>query len=69
MGGFQNNVIESIDGDEITFVNDWVGLAAGTTKIRFADYIDSSAEQRAKYAYIVGGSGVFGDGSGGYKIF
>lgn len=69
VGGVQNNVIASIVGDTITFENDWVGLAAGTTKLKFADYIDSSAEQRAKYAYIVGGSGVFADGTGGYKIF
>lgn len=69
VGGVQNNVIDSIVGDVITFKNAWTGLVAGSTKIRFADYDDSSGDQTARYAYIVGPSGLFSDGSGGYKIF
>ena len=64
-----NNPITDITGDTITFQNNFTGLSAGTTMIRFADYDFSSAEQTAKYMYIVGGSGLFGDGSGGYKIY
>ena len=64
-----NNTITDVTGDTITFANPFTGLAAGTTSIRFADYDFSSETQQAKYMYIVGGSGVFADGSGGYKIF
>lgn len=69
VGGVQNNVIASIVGDQITFENDWTGLVAGSTMIRFADYDDSSLDQTSRYAYIVGGSGLFADGTGGYKIY
>jgi len=64
-----NNTIIDVTGDTITFANNFSGLAAGTTMIRFADYDFANDTQRAKYMFIVGGSGVFGDGSGGYKIF
>ena len=61
--------ITIIDGDNITFNNNFTNLAAGTTRLRFAGYNDSSADQKARYAYIVTNSGLFADGSGGYQIF
>jgi hypothetical protein len=64
-----NNVITDVTGDTITFANNFTGLAAGTTYLKFADYDYADDVQRAKYMYIVGGSGLFADGSGGYKIY
>jgi len=64
-----NNTIIDVTGDTLTFANPFTSLFATTRFLRFADYDFVSDEQRAKYMFIVGGSGVFGDGSGGYKIF
>jgi hypothetical protein len=64
-----NNVVTDVTGDTITFANNFTGLVALTTYLKFADYDNASDLQRAKYLFIVGGSGLFADGSGGYKIY
>lgn len=64
-----NNVITDVTGDTITFQNNFTGLVVSTTFLRFADYDFASDLQRAKYMFIVGGSGLFADGTGGYKIY
>lgn len=64
-----NNVITDVTGDTITFQNNFVGLVPTTQYLKFADYDDANDVQRAKYMFIVGGSGIFADGSGGYKIY
>lgn len=64
-----NNVVTDVTGDTITFANNFTGLVALTTYLKFADYDNASDLQRAKYMFIVGGSGLFADGSGGYKIY
>ena len=63
------NQIININGDTITFSQDFPSAAAGLTTLRFASYDDSSPDQTARYAYIVANSGLFTDGSGGYQIF
>lgn len=64
-----NNTIVDVTGDQITMANAWPSLTPTTTYLKFADYDDASEAQRAKYMFIVGGSGIFADGSGGYKIY
>ncbi len=64
-----NNTIVDVTGDQITMANAWASLTPSTTYLKFADYDDASDAQKAKYMFIVGGSGLFADGSGGYKIF
>lgn len=63
------NTIVDVTGDQITMANAWPSLTPSTTYLKFADYDDASDAQRAKYMFIVGGSGLFADGSGGYKIY
>lgn len=63
------NTVESVVGDTITMTGAWPLLDNITKYLKFADYDDSNEAQRAKYMYIVGGSGLFADGTGGYKIY
>jgi len=64
-----NNEVIDVTGDQITMANAWPSLTPSTTYLKFADYDFASEAQKAKYAFIVGGSGLFADGSGGYKIY
>lgn len=64
-----NNVVNDITGDVLTFNNNWTGALALLTKLKFANYDNCNDAQRARYAFIVGNSGLFADGSGGYKIY
>ena len=64
-----NNEVIDVTGDQITMANAWPSLTPSTTYLKFADYDFASDAQKAKYAFIVGGSGLFADGSGGYKIY
>lgn len=64
-----NNTIIDVTGDQITMATAWPSLTPTTTYLKFANYDDASEAQRAKYMFIVGGSGIFADGSGGYKIY
>lgn len=64
-----NNTIIDVTGDQITMANAWPSLTPSTTYLKFADYDDASETQKNKYMFIVGGSGLFADGSGGYKIY
>lgn len=62
------NIIESIAGDKITFVNDWVTLlTAGNFRIKFADYDDATIDQR-RYCFISDSGNDFPDGSSTYRI-
>jgi hypothetical protein len=63
------NTVEGVVGDTITMTGSWPGLNATAKYLKFADYDDASDVQRAKYMYIVGASGLFADGTGGYRIY
>lgn len=62
----QVNEILSIDGDEITFVEDWDTALSTDYEIRFPDYDDATAEQK-RYCYASDG-GNFPDGGKTYSI-
>jgi hypothetical protein len=63
------NIIKDAGGDILVFENDWINAAASTTAIRFGLYATASDDQKSRYAFIVPDSGIFADGTGGYKIF
>jgi len=64
----ERNVIESVSGDTITFVNDWVAtLSAFDFKLKFAPY-DEVAEQQKKFCFVSPNSGNFYDNTKPYQI-
>ena len=62
------NTIETISGNQITMKNNFTTTLTTSLKIKLADYLDASAEQKARYAFVCPNSGVFGDGTKGYQI-
>ncbi len=62
------NEIASVVGNTITMVNDFTTTLTTSVRIKFANYDESSSEQKAKYAYIVYNTNLFDDGSKGYQI-
>lgn len=62
------NIIQSVDGNFITMQNDWSTILSPNAVLFFADYDESNSEQRARYAYTVGNTNFFNDGSKGYQI-
>ena len=62
------NTIQSIVGNVVTMTNDFTTILGPTTAFVFADYDEVNEEQKAKYAFIVGDSNFFLDGSKGYQI-
>jgi hypothetical protein len=64
----QVNTIESINVDQITFVDDWdETLVNNRFRMMFADY-DDVVEQQKKFCFISSGSNEFSDGKSPYKI-
>ena len=68
----RTNEIDTVVGNTITMKDDWVtDITTTPTNIRlkFAQYDDSSSDQRAMYAYEVANTNVFTfDNSKGYQI-
>lgn len=63
------NTIVDITGNTITMENDWVTPLGANVSLYFADYDNSSGNQRARYAYTAPNTGVFAiDGSKAYQI-
>ena len=63
------NEIIDITGNQITVSSAWATtLVVGDVRVKFADYSESSATQRAKYAYVVANTNVFPDSVQGYQI-
>lgn len=64
----ERNVIESISGDTITFVNNWVTtLGAFNFKIKFAPF-EEVIEQQKKFCFVSIDSSNFDDGTKPYQI-
>lgn len=61
------NEIASIDGDEITFVDEWVTTLTTDHRIRFAQYDNVSASQK-RYAFISATGSDFSATEQSYKI-
>lgn len=61
------NTITEIDGDDITFENNWTTILATNHRIRFADYDDAAATQK-RYAFVSDDSNNFTDGGAPYKV-
>jgi len=62
------NTIESIDGDDITFENNFTTTLAPTTqRIRFADY-DDVVESQKRYCFLSDDGNDFDDGKQTYKV-
>jgi hypothetical protein len=63
------NVIDNINNNTITMVNDFDTPLVAGLRLKFSTYDDADADQRARYAYTVGNTNVFSiDGSKGYQI-
>ena len=62
------NTIASISGNFITMTNDWSTTLTSNAVLFFADYNDTTDEQKAKYAFIVDNTDFFADGIKGYQI-
>lgn len=63
------NTIESISGDTITFVNNFVTVLVPTThRIKFADYDESVTAEQYRYCFISDDGNDFGDGERTYSI-
>lgn len=64
----ETNVIESVSGDTITFVSDWVTtLVATTHRMMFADY-NQVSEQQKKFCFISDDGNNFTDGKKAFVI-
>lgn len=63
-----SNTIESINGNEITFVNEWTTTLENDFILKMSDYEEANDEQKARYAYIGSNTGFFNDGSKNYQI-
>lgn len=61
------NEIESITGDQITFVNNWATVLTTDHRIKFADYDDCNKSQK-RYCFIGDNSLDFADGGKRYSI-
>lgn len=67
-----DNEIIAIDGNELTFQDDWVSSLGSTVLLFFSDYDESSDLQRARYAYVAPDTNEFVIGTvteGAYQIF
>lgn len=62
------NIIESIEGNVVTFVNEFVSVLDDTITVKMADYDNASEDQKARYAFIGNNAGFFSDGSKSYQI-
>lgn len=62
------NTITAINGNFLTFENDFTTTLSADYALFFADYDESSAEQQSKYAYIAPDTDVFADGTKAYQI-
>lgn len=62
------NIVQSISGNFITMTDLWSTTLTSNIVLFFAPYDESNEEQKAKYAYIVGDSDVFTDGTKGYQV-
>jgi len=64
-----DNIIESINGDEITMTNVFTTTLGSNTTLSFADYANCNADQKLRYVFISPASGTFpSDGLGAYVI-
>lgn len=61
------NTIESISGDDITFVNSWATTLTTNHRIKFCDY-DDATESQKRYSFISSGSSNFADNRTPYLI-
>jgi hypothetical protein len=63
------NTIESIDGDTITFENNWTTpiTVPGDYRLRFADY-DDVADSQKRYCFVGINASNFDDGKQSYKV-
>jgi hypothetical protein len=62
------NFIQSINGNEITMLNDFSTPLNTDIRLKFPDYDSASNEQKARYAFIGENTGFFNDGSKSYQI-
>jgi len=62
------NVIESILGNVVTMRDAFSSTLSLGLWLKFADYDNASAEQKARYAFVGPNSGFFVDGSKNYQI-
>lgn len=62
------NIVASVSGNFITMTDEWATTLTANEVLFFADYDDSNEEQKAKYAYTVGNTNFFDDGTKGYQI-
>lgn len=64
----QINEIESIDGNEITFKDDWKPFLENDMVIKLPNYDEANASQKSRFAYIGFNAGTFNDGTKSYQI-
>jgi len=63
------NEITKVDGNVLTFKDDWVTILGANVSLYFTDYDNASGDQRAVYAWVAPDTGVFLiDGSKAYQI-
>lgn len=62
------NFIQSITGNTVTMVNEFITPLMTNIRIRFADYDSSSNDQKSRYAYVGSNLGFFDDGTKSYQI-
>ena len=63
-----DNVVSSVDGNQITMENDFVTTLDSDIRLKFVPYDRASITQRARYAFACPNTGFFDDGSKGYQI-
>jgi len=62
------NTIQLIEGNIITFENNFVTTLEDDFILKVADYDEASTEQKARYAFIGENAGFFSDGSKSYQV-
>jgi len=62
------NTIQGVVGNIITMVDPWTTILSANAILFFADYNDVNEEQQSKYAFAVGPTDLFADGSKSYQI-
>jgi len=63
-----NNLVQSISGNIITMLNDFVTPLTVLIRVKLCDYDEASDLQKTRYAYIGENTGFFNDGSKSYQI-
>jgi len=62
------NTIESIVGNTITMVNNFLTVLTTDIKLKMSDYNETSAEQKGRYAHVGFNAGFFDDNTKSYQI-